>query len=199
MYQLVCQRKHVEQAIEVADGRMQVDRLNGITANKMQAVKALGQSQEVLVVRTVSDAPATVQIGDIRRARDLTKRRIRLTEHELTLFIAGGHHDAMRCFGNLLHHKPAIHPDRWRIITNIAACLLENLTGAVMQKIDANLFEDLHGGTRGSARRLVHPTVLLVRRHISAGPMETGKTVTGVGRSLRALFRRPCPGLPVGR
>lgn len=72
MYQLVCQCQHVEQAIKMAHGRMQVDRLDGITTNKMQAVEALGQSQEVLVVRTVTDATTMVQIGDIRRARDLT-------------------------------------------------------------------------------------------------------------------------------
>ena len=60
MYQLVCQRQHVEQAIKMAHRRMQVYRLNGITANKMQAVEALGQFQEILVVRTVTDAPATI-------------------------------------------------------------------------------------------------------------------------------------------
>ncbi|MED5249882.1 MAG: hypothetical protein VYB82_05590, partial [Pseudomonadota bacterium] len=38
-----------------------------------------------------------------------------------------------------------------------------------------------------SARRLVHPTVLLVRRHTAAGPMETGKTVP-VWAALCALF-----------
>ena len=104
----------------------------------------------------------------------------------------------MRCFGNLLHHKPAIHPDRWRVIANLTARLLENLTGALMQKIDANLFEDLHGG-------IVDPLDTLCIQGFCWGVDILRLTPGRLGKPFRRgpLFARsfapPCPVLPVRR
>ena len=66
---LVGERQHVVDRVEVADRRVDVDRLDRVAGEEVDDVEHLAEPDEVLVVGPVADPPAAVEVVDVRRAR----------------------------------------------------------------------------------------------------------------------------------
>ena len=60
---LVRQLHHVRQAVEMADGGVDVDRLDGIAARRVDDVVGLGELDELAEVLLVAGAPAALAVG----------------------------------------------------------------------------------------------------------------------------------------
>ncbi len=82
---------------------VQVHRFHRITPDKMDTVETLRKFDPVLVVGAVTNSPPMIQIRDIRRAGDLTKRRISFPKHQGAIFVTRSHYDPAGGFGNLFH------------------------------------------------------------------------------------------------
>ncbi|CAI8450417.1 MAG: Uncharacterised protein [SAR116 cluster bacterium MED-G04] len=65
MHHLVGQGQHIVDAVEMTDGGVNIHRFHRVAGVEMQAVEILGQAQEVLVIRAITDPPPTIQITDI--------------------------------------------------------------------------------------------------------------------------------------
>ena len=61
---------------------MQVDRFYRVTAGEMNAVKALGQTEEVLVVLAIPDAASSIKIRYVRRTRHLSEGSVGASEYQ---------------------------------------------------------------------------------------------------------------------
>ena len=67
MHRFIRQRQHIIKTIQMPDRGVNIYRFNRISGNKMQTVKILVQSDQVLKIRTCSHAPPMIQITNIRR------------------------------------------------------------------------------------------------------------------------------------
>src|SRR5690242_2172315 len=74
MDRLVRERQQVVDRMQMADRRMDVDRLDRVAAEEMDRVEHLAEADEGLVVRPVADPSAVVEIGDVRSAGDGPER-----------------------------------------------------------------------------------------------------------------------------
>ena len=70
---LVGEGHHVVDRVEVADRRVDVDRLDRVAGEEVDRVEHLEEPDEVLVVGPVADPPAAVEVGDVRRAATVPK------------------------------------------------------------------------------------------------------------------------------
>ncbi len=70
MDRLVGKRQHVEQRVEMAHGRMNVDRLDRIAAPEVNRIETLPEADEVLVVALIAGPPPAGAVERIGRARD---------------------------------------------------------------------------------------------------------------------------------
>ena len=86
---LVRQRERVVGRVEVAHGRVDVDRLDRIAGEEVDGVEHLGQPQQILVVGPVADSPAALEIGHVRRARHRPEREVVAADHEVVVGVAG--------------------------------------------------------------------------------------------------------------
>ncbi len=123
---------------------MQIYRLNRVTTIKVDAIEALRQFQQILVIDAVAYPPAVIKIRDIGRTGNLAKSPECLAKNQCAIYISRGYHDAIGRFRHLLHHQSAIHTHGDRAIFYFTACLLENLPGAIVQKINADFLQNPH-------------------------------------------------------
>ena len=76
MRDLVGEREHVERRLEVPHRPVQVDRLDGIAADEVDAVERLAQLEQVPERFPIARPAHTVESDDIRRAAHRAERDV---------------------------------------------------------------------------------------------------------------------------
>ena len=76
VHDLVGQRQLLEEAVEVADRGVDVDRLDRIAAGDVDAVEVLGELDEVAERGEVADAAAAVEVHAVRRRGDVDEAHV---------------------------------------------------------------------------------------------------------------------------
>ena len=82
MNQFVREGQHVKQRIKVTGRCMQVDRFYRVTTGEMNAVKALGQTEQVLVVLAITHAAPSVKVRYVGRACHLSEGSVGASEYQ---------------------------------------------------------------------------------------------------------------------
>jgi hypothetical protein len=187
---LVGQRQQIEYRVKMANGRVDIDGFHGIAAVHVDAIETLGELQQVLKVLPVAAAPAVVQVRNIGRAGNLTERRMTVSDDNPAFRIARRDAECRRRPGHLLHDERPVHPHIGRAGRHLAAGILENLPGFVVQKFDADLLQNPHGG-------IVHALDTLgiqrFRRWFDITQLAPGELVDGRRRFRRRPVLLPPP------
>ncbi len=89
MDQFVSEGEHVKQGVQMAGRCMQVYRFYRVTTGEVNTVKALGQTEQILVVLAITRAAPTVKVRYIRRAGHLPERSIGTSEYQGVIWISG--------------------------------------------------------------------------------------------------------------
>ena len=88
MDQFVSEGEHVKQCVQMTGRCMQIYRFYWVAAGEMNAVKALGQTEQILVVLAITRAAPAVKVRYIRRAGHLPERGIGTSEYQGVIWIS---------------------------------------------------------------------------------------------------------------
>ena len=126
VHDFVGQRQLVVDGVEMADGGVDVDRLDRIAAGEMDAVEILRELHEVAKALAVAGAPAAVEVHGVRRARTLTKIMASPPTVTLRSGLRGVMVEARRRLLHLLHDEGAVHAHALRVHVDVAAGVLQD-------------------------------------------------------------------------
>ena len=101
---LIRQRQHVEERVEVADGSVDVDRLDRVAAPEMNRIERLPEPKEVLVVAMVAGPSAAGAIEGVGGAGDGTESDVTAPDGQIARGVA-------RVQGELLRREPDLRFD----------------------------------------------------------------------------------------
>jgi len=142
---LVGQGQRVEQAIEMAGGRMNIDGLDRVAGRHVNAVEILGQFVEVLVTLPVAGPPATVKVRAIGRATHAGEQHSFPTHADFPGRVSRRNVELCRCFPHLFQDKVTIHPDVIAVRPDHASCFTQDVFRFLVEKLDTDFFEHPHG------------------------------------------------------
>jgi len=163
---LVGQRQRVVRGIEMADGRVDVDRLDRVTGDEVDDLEHLGEADEVLVVGPVAHPPAALQVGDVRGTRDGAEGDPVAADPQVPRRVPGMERERRRrSRDDRQDHRP-IEP--YALAADLDACAGggQQRPGIGVQEVHADLLEDAQGrlvdrlqliGRDGLGRCVAHP------------------------------------------
>ena len=117
---LVGQRQHVEQRVEMANGGVNVDRLDRIAAPEMDRIEALAETDEVLKVALVARPPPARAVERVGRARHRPERDVPPPIDEIARGVARMQREFLRREPDVrfdqrgIEANPVARPDRRR-------------------------------------------------------------------------------------
>ncbi len=139
---LIGQRQHVEKRVEMADGRVDVDRLDRIAAPEMNKIERLPEPKEVPIVALVARPSPAGAIEGVGGARDGTEGDVTAADGQIARGVA-------RVQGELLRREPDPGLDDGRIEANplrggidIGPGVLQHGARAIVQEVDPDLLQD---------------------------------------------------------
>src|SRR3954454_15479 len=139
---LVHQRQRVEGRPEVTDAVMEVDGLHGVARQEMDRVEHLREPQQVLVVGTVADPAAPIEIGDVGRAPDRAECDPVATEPDVVRRIPGVEREAGRRRPDPLLDHLWLEADAGGVRLCVRARIAEDLSRVWVEEIHPDLGED---------------------------------------------------------
>ena len=143
---LVGQGQHVEQRVEMADGGVNVDRLDRIAAPEMDRIEALAEADEVLEVAFVSLPPPARAVERIGRARHRSERDVSPADHEIAGRVARVQREFLRRQPDVGFDQRRIEPNPPRGRIDVGAGVAQHRARLVMQEVDADLLQDRERG-----------------------------------------------------
>ena len=145
---LVGQRRaHRTSASRWRTAGVEIDRLDRVAGEEVDAVEHLRQPQQVLVVGVVADASPVVDVGHVRRAGDRAERHEVATDLEVVLRIARVERELRRARWRSPRRsspdrsEPAGSPAR-----TVAPALASNVRDSLVEEVHPDLFEHRHRG-----------------------------------------------------
>ena len=142
MRHLVRQRQLVEQAVEMADRRVDIDRLHRVSAGEMDAVEILRQLHQIAVVGPVAGPPPALDVGTVRRRRDVTEHHVPSADGDLAVGIARRQREFGRRLADHLHDQIAAHAHI--LAVDDAARVAQDSDRIGMQELDADFLQHPH-------------------------------------------------------
>ena len=152
---LVGEDQLVLEAVEVPHRRVDVDGLHRIATREVDAVEVLGELEEVPVALAVADPSTAIEVRAVGRARHVAEDHVPPADGDPALGIPRGDGELRRREIHLLHHERAVHAHVGAVRARLAPRGGEDLTGLLVQELDADLLEDPH-------RAVVHGLNLLL-------------------------------------
>ena len=140
---LVEEDERVVDRVEVADRRMDVDRLDGVAAEEVDDVDHLAQPDQVLVVPPVPDPAAAVGVGDVRRAPHRAERDPVAAEMEVVDRVPRVERELRGGGGDPLHDEAAVQPDP--LAVDPGARRLQEVPRLRVEEVHPDLLEDREG------------------------------------------------------
>ena len=143
---LVRKGQHVEEGVEMAHGRMDVDRLDRIAAPEVDRVERLPEADEVAVVGDRPGPPAAGAIEGVGRARHRAEGDVTTADRKAARGIARmqGEGPRREADPGLDQRRVEAHPLRSRI--DVGAGASQDRPRLFVQDIDADLLEHRQGG-----------------------------------------------------
>ena len=139
---LVRQRHHVVDRVQMANRRVDVDRLDGIAREEVDRVEHLEEADEVLVVGAVADPPAAIEIRDVRGAADGPERGPVAAHDQVVGRVRGVEGEGRRRgLDPLLDHR-GVETDPLRTDLGARAGRLQQIAGALVEEIHSDLLEN---------------------------------------------------------
>ena len=166
MDRLVGQRQRVVRGIEMADRRVDVDRLDRVAGDEVDDLEHLGKADEVLVVGPVAHPAAALQVGDVRGTRDGAEGHPVAADQQVPRRVPGMERERRRRGrDDRRDHRP-IEPNALAAGLDACAGGGQQRPGIGVQEVHADLLEDAQGrlvdrlqliGRDGLGRRVAHP------------------------------------------
>ena len=88
MDQFVSEGEHVKQCVQMTGRCMQIYRFYRVAAGEMNAVKALGQTEQVLIVLAITHAAPSVKVRYVGRACHLSEGSVGASEYQGVIWIS---------------------------------------------------------------------------------------------------------------
>ena len=97
--------------VEMADRRMDIDRLDRIAAHEVDDVERLAQPDEIVEVLLVADPPAAIEVGDVGWRRDRPERHPVAADAQVVGGVPGVERELRRRGPDALEHEVPIEAD----------------------------------------------------------------------------------------
>src|SRR5690606_14664377 len=170
MEDLVGKGANRAQRIEVARCRRQVLRLNRVATVQMDHIQGLHQANHVTVVFEVARTAASLQVTHVRCAADRTEGHETPPDFQVMRGIACMQTKARGRLGHQLLDECRIKANALASRLADGACLLEDVDGFRVKKIDADLGKDLQGGPVNGFERLIIDQFKRTQAHFKLPP-----------------------------
>ena len=127
----------------MADAGVNVLRLDGVTSNKVNAVKVLRQLEKIGAHLTrAGHLAAQRHVPVVGRGRDIAKQDMLVAHGDLPFRVARRQRPRRRCLAHHLHDKVTAHT---HVVTiDSTARFLQDATRLVVEELNTDLFEDAH-------------------------------------------------------
>ena len=134
--------ERVEGGVEVAHGRVEVDRLHRVAGQEVDDVEVLAQAEQVLVVGPVADPAAAVHVGDVGRAGDRTERHGRSADGQAVVGVPGVEAERRGRGGDPLEHHVRVEPHPRPVAVDVGPRLGQQAAGLRVQEVHADVAQD---------------------------------------------------------
>jgi hypothetical protein len=138
---LVGERQHVEQRVEMADGGVNVGRLDRIAADEMNRIETLPEADEVLIVPLVAGPQPAGAIKRIGGARHGAESDVAPANREIARRFARVQLELLRREADVRLDEIGVEADATRGWIDVRAGALQHCARFVVQEIDADLLE----------------------------------------------------------
>ncbi len=163
MERLVGQHREVANAFQMADRRVNVDRLYWIAAGHLQDVVRLSELEEVAVVLLIARAAAAIGVGAVWRRAHLGENDVVAAKSQIVRRIARVNGELGGCMGDQFEDHVRVEADAQLAFPHIRAMRLHDDARLVMENVHADLPQEPEAMPDGSTP--VRPP----RRNWSAG------------------------------
>ena len=123
---------------------MQIDGLYWIAGQEVNAVEHLGETNEVLVVGVVAGASALIHVECVWCAGYRAERHVVAADNEVVRRVAAVERERRRRGLDLFEHHLAVEPNSSATGLNAGTSVGQQLTSIGVEKVHADLFENLH-------------------------------------------------------
>ena len=141
---LVAHREHVVGGLDVADGRVQVHRLDGIAGEKVDDVEHGRQLHEILEVLARAGVTRAIQLDEVGRARHTAECHPVATDTQVVLGVARVHRELAWTGLDRFHHERRV--EAHACIGDLHAVLRQECPSVGFEEVDAVLREHAQGG-----------------------------------------------------
>ncbi len=139
---LVGHRHDIRQAFEVTDRRMDIERLDSITAAQVDDVERLDKLYEIPEIGPVTGTPAAVHVGRIGRAGDRAKCHPVAPDRQRPVRVAGMQRELLRRTAHHAFDQAALEPDPVAARFDIGAGGAQDRPGFLAQDVEPDLLEN---------------------------------------------------------